>query len=238
MHAGRRAVSIECAISRATWRRCRSRADLVTASALLDLVSRHLAGPTGELLSGGAAVLLTLSVGRRQVWDPADREDDLVRRLFSAHQGDKGFGPASGLAPPLPAVRTFWPRATRAHARSDWGSCARRSRGPGASAQPHRRIGGRGHRAVHGRGRRARDWQARRHGWQRASRCALTCRPQWRRPSDEVSVYFEGPDRGPTKRSSPSAHLRRWPQQSSMVACGATAGRAGPTPISTGAMIR
>ncbi|HEY1911029.1 MAG TPA: class I SAM-dependent methyltransferase [Vicinamibacterales bacterium] len=72
--------------------------DLVTASALLDLVSdewlRRLADHCHE---AGAAVLFALSYdGRIECW-PADSEDQTIRALVNRHQRtDKGFGAALG----------------------------------------------------------------------------------------------------------------------------------------------
>ncbi len=71
---------------------------LVTASALLDLVSeRWLAALVQRCRAAGAAVLFALSYdGRIECW-PVEREDDEVCRLVNRHQkGDKGFGPALG----------------------------------------------------------------------------------------------------------------------------------------------
>lgn len=74
---------------------------LVTASALLDLVSAawldalvHTAG------RWGSALLFALSVDGRCIWEPVDPADAAVHRLFDQHQRrDKGFGgPALGLA--------------------------------------------------------------------------------------------------------------------------------------------
>jgi SAM-dependent methyltransferase len=80
-------------------------AALVTASALLDLVS----GAWIEQLlvragAAGAALLFALSVDGRHDWQPALPGDSEVARLFAAHQSrDKGFGPALG---PLAATFT------------------------------------------------------------------------------------------------------------------------------------
>lgn len=73
-------------------------AHLVTASALLDLVSAdwldRLAHAAG---SSRTALLMALSVDGRHRWTPADPFDDSVARLFARHQHrDKGFGPALG----------------------------------------------------------------------------------------------------------------------------------------------
>jgi len=140
---------------------------LVTASALLDLVSAIWLDRLVSCCAGaGAAVLLTLSVDGRQVWDPADREDDLVRRLFSAHQGrDKGFGPALGPRAAAAAVRTFRAAGYRVRsARSDWWLDARAD--PEALALQRSLIDGIGGAATEqspAEADRLRDWQARRH---------------------------------------------------------------------------
>lgn len=81
--------------------------DLVTASALLDLVSaewldRLLAGAsTGPRVSGAGrrlpAMLLALSYDGQIAWQPPHADDNWVTDLFNRHQrGDKGFGPALG----------------------------------------------------------------------------------------------------------------------------------------------
>jgi len=72
--------------------------DLVTASALLDLVSgswlARLAARCAEVRAG---VLFALTYDGRIEWLPSDPGDDLVRELVNRHQlGDKGFGPALG----------------------------------------------------------------------------------------------------------------------------------------------
>lgn len=72
--------------------------DLVTGSALLDLVShdwlRRLARRCRDV---HAAVLFALTYDGRIEWAPAVPGDDDVRELVNAHQRhDKGFGPALG----------------------------------------------------------------------------------------------------------------------------------------------
>ena len=72
--------------------------DLVTASALLDLVSaswlHRLAARCAEARVG---VLFALTYDGRIEWSPAEEGDELVRTLVNRHQlGDKGFGPALG----------------------------------------------------------------------------------------------------------------------------------------------
>lgn len=71
---------------------------LVTASALLDLVSAPwLQALVQRSRAAEAAMCFALSVDGRTHWDPADPLDDTVHQLFSRHQRrDKGFGPALG----------------------------------------------------------------------------------------------------------------------------------------------
>jgi hypothetical protein len=72
---------------------------LVTASALLDLVSvrwlQHLAACCGD---AGAVVLFALTYDGRSHCSPEEPEDDEIRELLNRHQraSDKGFGPAAG----------------------------------------------------------------------------------------------------------------------------------------------
>lgn len=78
--------------------------DLVTGSALLDLVSRDwLQGLAAGLRAGGAAAYFALSADGRLLWQPKLRRDRTMAELF--HQDlsrDKGFGPAAGVrATPL-----------------------------------------------------------------------------------------------------------------------------------------
>jgi hypothetical protein len=74
--------------------------DLVTASALLDLVSEDwLHVVTQACRDHGTAVLFALSYDGRIVCSPPEPEDDRVRNLVNRHQRtDKGFGPALGPA--------------------------------------------------------------------------------------------------------------------------------------------
>ena len=73
-------------------------AHLVTASALLDLVSAPwLDALLLRCREAGAAVWWALNVDDRLVWTPGDADDTLVHAQFQAHQErDKGFGPALG----------------------------------------------------------------------------------------------------------------------------------------------
>lgn len=72
--------------------------DLVTASALLDLVSETWVWQlVARCRAAGAAVLVVLNYDGRIECTPADPDDRFVRDLVNAHQrGDKGFGPALG----------------------------------------------------------------------------------------------------------------------------------------------
>ena len=71
---------------------------LVTASALLDLVSEQwLRTLAQHCRAAGADVLFALTYDGRIACDPVDGDDERVRGLVNQHQrGDKGFGPALG----------------------------------------------------------------------------------------------------------------------------------------------
>ena len=71
---------------------------LVTASALLDLVSgQWLSSLASECHRAGAVVLLTLTYNGRIAFSPVEPADEVVRQLVNRHQHtDKGFGPALG----------------------------------------------------------------------------------------------------------------------------------------------
>ena len=75
-------------------------ADLVTASALLDLVgSVWLHRLVAASAASGTAMLMSLNVDGRHVWSIEDPMDATVGRLFGKHQQrEKGFGPALGAA--------------------------------------------------------------------------------------------------------------------------------------------
>ena len=83
--------------------------DLVTASALLDLVSetwlRELAD---RCRRSGAAALFALTYNGQSSCVPVEPEDELVRHLMNRHQRtDKGFGAATGPAATDDAARCF-----------------------------------------------------------------------------------------------------------------------------------
>ncbi len=71
---------------------------LVTASALLDLVSEHwLRGLAQRCRSAESDVLFALTYDGRIACEPVDVDDERVRALVNRHQrGEKGFGPALG----------------------------------------------------------------------------------------------------------------------------------------------
>ena len=98
-------------------------AHLVTASALLDLVS---AAWLHRLVAASAAarvaLLFSLSVDGRHGWSPTDPMDATVMRLFGAHQRrDKGFGPALGAGAAAVLRRGLRAAGYRVFsARSDW----------------------------------------------------------------------------------------------------------------------
>ena len=72
--------------------------DLVTASALCDLVSPDwITGLARDLAAHKIPFFTVLSYDGRMQWFPPHERDESVREAFNAHQiSDKGFGPASG----------------------------------------------------------------------------------------------------------------------------------------------
>lgn len=96
---------------------------LVTASALLDLVSRSwLDSLASRCAAHGASVLFALTYDGRIACDPPEPEDDLVRRLTTEHQHlDKGFGPGLGPDAVAAASEAFRAAGYDLHRdRSDW----------------------------------------------------------------------------------------------------------------------
>lgn len=75
-------------------------AALVTASALLDLVSAKWLDALLTRCAAHCVVMLwAMNVERPMSWTPPDRDDARVLALFAAHQQrDKGFGPSLGEA--------------------------------------------------------------------------------------------------------------------------------------------
>ena len=103
-----RAVDLAFAFEPAADDICAGR-DLVTASALLDLVSeRWLHALARRCRDAGAAVLFALTYNGDMRCSPAEPEDEMVRELVNRHQRtDKGFGPALGPDAAESAARAF-----------------------------------------------------------------------------------------------------------------------------------
>jgi hypothetical protein len=83
---------------------------LVTASALLDLVSETwLRALAARCRASGAAVLFALTYDGRFRCSPQEAEDETIRALLNRHQkqSDKGFGAAAGPDATDCAVRCF-----------------------------------------------------------------------------------------------------------------------------------
>ena len=97
-------------------------AHLVTASALLDLVSAAWLDNLLDACPAVPALLFALSVDGRIAWAPQDEDDACVDGLFAAHQRrDKGFGPALGPAAPALAAQLFEARGRAVRStRTDW----------------------------------------------------------------------------------------------------------------------
>lgn len=74
------------------------RVQLVTGSALLDLVSEDwLAALAAACAVNNNAALFALNVDGQISWEPGDPDDaDLLAAFHAHHAGDKGFGPALG----------------------------------------------------------------------------------------------------------------------------------------------
>jgi hypothetical protein len=82
---------------------------LVTASALLDLVSATwLRALAARCRASGAAALFALTYNGQSSCVPAEPEDDTIRSLMNRHQKtDKGFGAAAGPDATDEAARSF-----------------------------------------------------------------------------------------------------------------------------------
>ena len=96
--------------------------DLVTASALLDLVSeRWIEAMIARCREAGAVVLFALTYNGEIRCAPRDADDDSIRDLVNEHQrSDKGFGPALG-----PASAVYASECLTAH-----GYCVERDESP------------------------------------------------------------------------------------------------------------
>jgi hypothetical protein len=97
---------------------------LVTASALLDLVSPDWIAQLAERCRrAGAAVLCALNYNGWSSCTPADADDAFVLEQFNRHQraNDKGFGRAAGPAAGAVATSAFAERGYEVRTeRSDW----------------------------------------------------------------------------------------------------------------------
>ena len=147
--------------------------DLVTASALLDLVSRAwLDALAASCLQQRSAVLLALSYDGIIRWDPQAPGDALVNALVNSHQRrDKGFGPALGPDSAPTAESVF-----RAHGFHTWMSPSPWRLGPGRAALQRGLLDGWVHAAVEqapDRRQELHDWAARRRRDIAASRVSL-----------------------------------------------------------------
>jgi SAM-dependent methyltransferase len=83
--------------------------DLVTASALFDLVSAELiAALAAKVAAAGALFYAVLTYDGAQSWAPSHPVDDRVLGAFNRHQSrDKGLGPAAGGAAPSLLAAAF-----------------------------------------------------------------------------------------------------------------------------------
>ena len=96
---------------------------LVTASALLDLVSAGWVDALARrCLDARATALFALTYDGRMSFEPREADDEAVAALVNRHQlGDKGFGPALGPAAGERARETFAELGFNvATARSEW----------------------------------------------------------------------------------------------------------------------
>ncbi len=123
---------------------------LVTASALLDLVSAQwLDAIAAHCAQAGAAALFALSYDGRIAFDPPHPDDERVRVLVNLHQRtDKGFGPALG--PERHRCRAGRVRLARLSLPARGERLATRLDRCAAAGRTDRRLGGRGDRPLAG----------------------------------------------------------------------------------------
>ncbi|HEV2701998.1 MAG TPA: hypothetical protein VGV09_10235 [Steroidobacteraceae bacterium] len=99
------------------------RAGLLTATALLDLVSEQwLRGLIRDATDAAMVLWFALTYDGRMSCHPVEPEDEEVRELFNRHQlRDKGFGPALGPAAGRMAIQILVEQGYRVQsAHSDW----------------------------------------------------------------------------------------------------------------------
>ncbi|MEM9049395.1 MAG: methyltransferase domain-containing protein [Pseudomonadota bacterium] len=97
-------------------------ADIVTASALVDLVSLDWLERLLDLLPAGAALYLALTYDGREHWSPTHDAERLALEAFHTHmRRDKGFGPALGAEAAETLVDVLQGRGWTVHsAKSPW----------------------------------------------------------------------------------------------------------------------
>lgn len=85
-------------LAAADWPSLLAGVDVVTASALFDLVSADFVARFADAVAAaGAVVYVALDVDGTAAWSPPHPDDGAVAAAFRSHQGiDKGFGPALG----------------------------------------------------------------------------------------------------------------------------------------------
>lgn len=96
--------------------------DLITASALLDLVSPGWIRSLAEAaVLTRSAVLMALNYDGRTKWKPPHPFDDTMRKALNEHQRmDKGFGPALGSDAVECAASVFAAKGFRVKQRDSW----------------------------------------------------------------------------------------------------------------------
>jgi hypothetical protein len=97
--------------------------DLITMSALLDLVSQSwLKGFLSKVTARAIPVYAALTYDGRNDLSPADPLDAVILSAFNAHQGNnKGFGPALGPAAARATISGFETSGYKViHGNSDW----------------------------------------------------------------------------------------------------------------------
>jgi hypothetical protein len=121
--AGKGVVTIAVDIARELEAALDEPVDLVTISALLDLVSAEwLERLAAEIAARGLLVYAALTFDGRVTFEPADPIDARMIEALRRHQrGDKGFGPALGPTAAVEAITRFEALGYAVvHGTSDW----------------------------------------------------------------------------------------------------------------------